>query len=118
MESVDGTPAIRIDVKPESAAGQHLASRKIDLKPYQNRQLYLEYELKAENVSRPPQPWNGIKCMLHYKTPAREVWASPRELYGSFDWKTVLGAGLYPVGHRDRHDQSWTSGQLGHRMDS
>ena len=98
VESVDGTPAIRIDVKPESAAGQHLAIRKIDLKPYQNRQLYLEYEIKAENVSRPPQPWNGVKCMLHYKTPGKEVWASPGEVYGSFDWKTVLVPAFIPPG--------------------
>jgi len=75
VETVDGAPALRVTVKPgNETKEQHFAIREIDLAPYRGNQLFLTYEVKGENVSVPPEQWNGVKLMLHFKTPQEEVW--------------------------------------------
>lgn len=95
-ETVDGVPVLRITVKPGDEKGQNLAVREIDLRPFRGKQLFFEYEVMAEAVSKPPQPWNGVKLMLHYRTPGEEAWRSPRELFGSFGWRTVTVGAFIP----------------------
>ncbi|MCY3022127.1 MAG: cellulase family glycosylhydrolase [Planctomycetota bacterium] len=45
--------------------------------------------VKAENVAKPPNPWNGIKFMLHVISPAGPQWLQQNNIYGTFDWKPV-----------------------------
>ena len=51
--------------------------------------LHFEAMVKAEHVTQPPNVWNGVKFMLHYKTPKRPVWTQKNRLYGTFDFKPV-----------------------------
>ncbi len=46
-------------------------------------------KVRAEGVSIPPQPWNGIKCMLAVETPDRKLWPQAEVGTGSFDWRRV-----------------------------
>jgi aryl-phospho-beta-D-glucosidase BglC (GH1 family) len=45
--------------------------------------------VKAENVAKPPQAWNGIKFMLHTKGPGGDQWLQQNSVFGSFDWKRL-----------------------------
>ena len=45
--------------------------------------------VRATNVSRPPQSWNGIKCMLALEAPDRRLWPQASIDAGSFDWRRV-----------------------------
>ncbi len=94
---IDTVPVLEVTVPPTGAAGQNVATRSIDLKPWRGKTLVLSFELKAEGVTKPPQPWNGIKVMFHYKTRTAEVWRNPRGLYGTFDWRTEMTAVEVPA---------------------
>jgi len=45
--------------------------------------------VRADGVTAPPQPWNGIKFMLHITTPGGALWPQQNNLFGTFDWKRV-----------------------------
>jgi hypothetical protein len=45
--------------------------------------------VRAEGVTQPRQPWNGIKFMLHITSPSGPIWSQHDNLFGTFDWKRV-----------------------------
>ena len=45
--------------------------------------------VKADGVTQPPQPYNGIKFMLHLSGPGGDAWLQQNSVFGSFDWKSV-----------------------------
>ncbi|MCC7374428.1 MAG: cellulase family glycosylhydrolase [Verrucomicrobiales bacterium] len=55
--------------------------------------------VRAENVGTPPQPWNGIKCMLAMETPDRKLWpqAEIGTGTGTFDWRRVAFTARVPT---------------------
>ena len=61
----------------------------LPLDKLQGTKLRVTAEIKAENVAKPPQPWNGVKCMLHSKTSSGDQWQQKNDLHGTFDWQTV-----------------------------
>ena len=85
----DGSAVLRVAVPEAEKDGQFFAVRKIDLKPFRGRPVILRAEVKAVEVSRPAQHWNGVKVMLHCKTPSVEFWRNPMGLCGTFDWQCV-----------------------------
>ena len=71
----DAAPAsVRISVPIEKMRGGRLTCRAM---------------VKADGVSQPPQPWNGIKFMLHVTAPGGEIWQQQNNVFGTFDWKRV-----------------------------
>lgn len=49
----------------------------------------VEFHVRArgENVSRPPEKWQGTKFMLHYKDASgNDVWPGAAQHSGTFDW--------------------------------
>jgi hypothetical protein len=45
--------------------------------------------VKADGVSKPPQPWNGIKFTLHVSAPGGDTWPQQDNVSGTFDWKRI-----------------------------
>jgi endoglucanase len=45
--------------------------------------------VRGERVGSPPNPWNGIKCMLAIETPDRKLWPQAEIGTGTFDWRRV-----------------------------
>jgi hypothetical protein len=45
--------------------------------------------IKAEKISAPPQPWNGVKFMALVQTPGGTQWPAAHIEAGTFDWKRV-----------------------------
>ncbi len=85
-----GVAALRVHVPPAEARDTHMVWRTIDLTPFRGCQLYLQCQAKAEDVSKPAQPYNGVKYMLHFTTPATGPhWANQDNVYGSFDWTKI-----------------------------
>lgn len=80
----------RIVIAPEEAAKQNVVSAAIDLVPYRGKQLAFSIRVKADNVSKPPQPWNGVKFMLYYIDGENQKrWLHPNNVYGTFDWREI-----------------------------
>ena len=53
--------------------------------------------VRAENVSKPPQSWNGIKLMMPITTPGSTVYPQGKVGVGTFDWMRVSCAVRVPM---------------------
>ncbi len=61
------------------------------------RYISVSADVKAENVSAKPQPWNGVKLMVKIDTPAGTQWPQPQIGIGSFDWTHFASRLLIPA---------------------
>ena len=101
--ALDGIPMLKADVPADCASGMHVAFRPVDLKLLRNKILLITFQIKAENVTKPPQPYNGVKIMFYLKTKTGEVWRNPIHLHGSFDWREIqTGIEIPPHAERAR----------------
>ncbi len=53
--------------------------------------------IKARDVSRKPQPWNGVKFMAPIVTPGGKSWPAAELEAGSFDWRPAAFAARVPA---------------------
>lgn len=89
-EGPDGKTCYKITVTPDHASSLNAVSIPIDLTPYRGMIMLLTCKAKADGVTKPRQSWNGIKCMLNYKTPTTgEHWHNQGNVFGTFDWKQL-----------------------------
>ncbi|MGQ9504655.1 MAG: glycoside hydrolase family 5 protein [Thermogutta sp.] len=51
------------------------------------KRLRVSANIKAKGVSEPPNPWNGVKCMLQIVTPEETQWPQQNLPGGDFDWR-------------------------------
>jgi len=87
VTAFEGSQSLRIERDEPGSSSRQFP---IDAALFDARIATLEAVVKAEDVSAPPQPWNGIKVMLILES------ASGAKTYpqipipaGSFDWKAV-----------------------------
>ncbi len=69
-----GAASVRIALPVEKIRGARLRCRAM---------------VKAEDVSPPPKPWNGVKFMLQLVSPEGTQWPQRNGLSGTFEWKAV-----------------------------
>ncbi len=87
-----GAPVLHVAVEPGREKGRKVtARREFDIAPWRGRLIELIYEVRAVDVSKPPEVYNGIKLMLHYRSGEKEHWPNtPRQFNsGSYDWMAV-----------------------------
>lgn len=86
----EGTTSLRVTVPAEDAAENRMIVLPIDLTRYRGSRLAVECMAKADDVSKPPQPYLGVKCMLHYKSETSgPYWSNQNNVFGTFDWKKL-----------------------------
>jgi hypothetical protein len=61
----------------------------LNLTPYRGMELFCCCWVKADNVSKPPQPYMGVKYMLHYKSVTGDCWKQVNDVYGTFNWRKL-----------------------------
>lgn len=88
-EGPDGSMCLKIATPAGEGPGHHKVMMPIDLTPYRGLKIHLSCKAKAVNVTKPPQSYNGIKWMLHFKTPARDSYQNQNDVYGTFGWKEL-----------------------------
>jgi hypothetical protein len=68
----------------------HMLRLPLDLSRYRGCRLRFECQAKAQDASKPPQPYLGVKFMLHYRSPSGGLfWHNQNDVFGTFDWKTL-----------------------------
>lgn len=92
----EDTAALTIERPADDAAGATMLRIPLPVEHIRGLRLRLESVVKAEAVSDPPQPWNGVKFMLHTAAPDRPRWAQPLRVSGSFDWKPIRFVATVP----------------------
>jgi len=86
----EDTTSLRVTVPADQAQAGHMVRLPLDLTRYRGCRLLLECMAKAEGVSRPAQPWLGVKFMLHYQSAtAGPLWQNQSDVYGTFDWRRL-----------------------------
>lgn len=86
----EGTTSLRIAVPPEEAAGGHMIRLPLDLTRYRGCQLQFTCKARADQVSKPPAPYLGVKFMLHYQSKEKgPCWQNENGVDGTFDWREL-----------------------------
>ncbi|HEY3322777.1 MAG TPA: glycoside hydrolase family 5 protein [Planctomycetota bacterium] len=61
----------------------------LNVEQLRGARLKFQAMVKAENVAKPPQAWNGVKFMLHVTAPGGPQWIQQNSIHGTFEWKSV-----------------------------
>ncbi len=85
-----GTTSLSITASQDQAKGSHMIRLPLDLTKYRGCRLEFECIAKADNVSKPPAAYLGVKFMLYYRSEkAGPFWRNENDVYGTFDWQTL-----------------------------
>src|ERR1035441_7353644 len=79
-----------------NTAGYASVSLPLPIDKMRGARLACRAMVRADGVTPPPQPWNGIKFMLHITTPSGALWPQQNNLFGMFDWKRVQFKAFIP----------------------
>ncbi|MBI4658545.1 MAG: cellulase family glycosylhydrolase [Verrucomicrobia bacterium] len=89
-EGHGGGTALRVEAPATEKSPTAMVSRALDLTAYRGMQLHFTCKAKAEKVTQPPEPYNGVKFMLHFKSPSLGPrWCNVSQVHGTFDWKEL-----------------------------
>ena len=112
-----GTTSLCVTVPIERARGGNMIRLPLDLTRYRGYRLLFECMAKAENVTKPSQPYLGVKFMLHYQSEtAGPFWQNQNGVFGSFDWRPLRFAapiapdatgGYIELGLQDSSGKVW-----------
>ena len=86
-------PVLKI-TRPTS--GYTMVTLQLPLEPYLGKRIKVQARIKTENVSQPPNPWNGVKCMIHSIAPSNELWTQMDLPAGTFGWRDVEFSAVVP----------------------
>ena len=88
---------LEVNVPRENGGTHHKVTAPIDLSACRGQLLTFTIEAKADNVTQPPNRWNGIKFMLSYDSPSiGKNYHHPIEQFGTFDWKELVFTATVP----------------------
>lgn len=117
VQGYQGTTSLRVTVPAGEAAGGHMSQMPLDLEPYRGCRLTFECLAKADQVTEPPQPYLGVKFMLHYESETTGPhWQNQNGVYGTFDWRRLsfsspiasdATGGLLALGLQDSSGTVW-----------
>lgn len=89
MAGHGGTQSLSVQIPASEGPGLRSARIRLPLEILKGTQVRVEALVRAEGVSEPPNPWNGVKVMLHTVSPEGQSWRQQNSVYGTFDWKPV-----------------------------
>lgn len=89
IEGYENTQSVFLNCVNERYDPYYILSRKIPVKLVAGKTIRISANIKAGNISTPPETYNGIKLMLYIKTDYGEFWHQAEIEYGSFDWKEI-----------------------------
>jgi len=96
MAGFEGSQSLSVQIPVSEGPGSRSARIRLPLENLRGTRVRVEAMVRAENVSEPPNPWNGIKVMLHTVSPDGQKWQQQNSVYGTFDWKPVRFVGSVP----------------------
>lgn len=95
LEGPDGGACLRITVPEAQAKGMSVVRIPIDVTAWRGMVVLLTCQAKADGVSQPPVAWNGIKCMLHYRSAsAGDAWVNEGKVFGTFGWRQLSASAV------------------------
>lgn len=85
-----------VEVPKGSEKGMHWLTAPVDVKPFMDKRVTMSIRARWQNVTRPPEKWNGVKFMFNYTgADGSRFWHHPQGLSGDRDW-TEISAMIEP----------------------
>ncbi|MGB4727565.1 MAG: cellulase family glycosylhydrolase [Thermogutta sp.] len=81
---------------PAGAPGHRNIRYMIPADRVRGKRLKVSANIKAQGISQPPNPWNGIKCMLQIVSPGETQWPQQNMPGGDFDWRRASFLAVIP----------------------
>lgn len=85
----DGGFCLRIERAADAGAGTAGVRTRLPVEQLRGARVRIDALVRAEEVARPPQSWNGVEFMLHTVAPSGEQWIQKNDVYGTFAWKPL-----------------------------
>jgi len=85
----ENSQAVLIESPAGGGAKGMAIQLQLPIERFRGTRLRCACVVKADNVAKPPNAWNGIKFMLHSVSPVGHQWQQQNAIYGTFDWKPV-----------------------------
>lgn len=90
MTAREDGDGIHFEVAPEAAAAGSKIARSLDAARLRGAAIAVSVRVQAEGVSAKPNPWNGIKLLLHTVTDSgADSYPQADVEVGSFGWTTI-----------------------------
>ena len=82
---------LTVTVPKDKAGGLHSARTMVDLSPFETEGFEAMVCVRGEGVTVPPQPYNGVKFMFHYRNKfgGAEQWPGANLPTGDFSWRSA-----------------------------
>ncbi len=77
--------------------GNHMLSAKLPIERIRGRRVTFSAKIKASDVAKPAELWNGVKLMLVTQSPAGPTYTGASDFFGTFDWKNVGRSAIVPA---------------------
>jgi endoglucanase len=85
-DAAAGRAALRVRV-PER--GNLMLQLAVPLERVRGMRVRLAADVRWEGVAQPLNPWNGVKVMVHSRSPLGPQWDNAANLHGASDWETI-----------------------------
>ncbi|MCS7239552.1 MAG: glycoside hydrolase family 5 protein [Thermoguttaceae bacterium] len=89
-ESPAGGKCLRVDILPGDKEHGRYLRIPLDASLIAGKRLRVSARIRAEDVSAPPNPWNGVKCMLQLVGETDTRWPQKNLPGGTFPWQGVV----------------------------
>jgi len=88
--------ALLVERKARTAAQAALVQVALPVEKMRGYRVYFSAQIKAQNISPKPHPWNGVKFMAPVVAASGKSWPAATLDAGSFDWQRVSFAVRVP----------------------
>jgi hypothetical protein len=95
-EGFQGGHALILERPAEKGSGYATAAIALPVEKMRGYVVQFSARIKAESVSRKPQPWNGVKFMVPVVTDHEKSWPATELPEGTFDWQKVAFRTIIP----------------------
>ncbi len=84
-----GSQCLAVERSADDTLASRGVRRRLPIEKLRGTLVLIEAKVKADNVAEPPNPWNGIECMLHTISPGGQRWQQKNSVFGTFDFKPI-----------------------------
>ena len=95
-QGFEGGKALSVERPPGSPSGSSLVTMPLPVEKMRGYLVHFSALVKARDVGRKPNPWNGVKFMAPIVTASGRSWPAAEMPAGTFDWQRVAFAARVP----------------------
>ena len=84
-----GAKCLSVERPKAAGPGSRGVRVRLPLEKFRGTRVRVEALVRAEDVARPPNAYNGVEVMLHAVAPGGQRWSQRNGVFGTFDFKPI-----------------------------